>query len=194
MTTETPPQIGEVRRARELGRQGHARYQWHACLQCGTPRWVQYNHILAGRTLTCRQCAEEKRAADMKALKGPKSRNWRGGRYISESGHVRVWIDEKHPFAAMRQSNGYVSEHRLVMATSLNRCLTSEEIVHHKNGNKQDNSLVNLAITSQVEHMQTHYSGYENGFQEGYKSGSEERVRDLEQRIAELEKSLRSRQ
>ena len=39
-----------------------------------------------------------------------------------------------------------IPEHRIIMATYLNRPLKREELVHHKNGVKNDNRIKNLEI------------------------------------------------
>lgn len=66
---------------------------------------------------------------------------WKGGVKIN-TGYKMIW-SPGHPFATKA---GYVCEHRLVMEKHLGRYLTREEIIHHINGNKQDNRLDNLML------------------------------------------------
>lgn len=71
--------------------------------------------------------------------------NWRGGRMLM-SGYVRVWLPDDDPFTEMADSQGYVAEHRLVMARKLGRALRSAETVHHIDGDKQNNVPDNLQL------------------------------------------------
>jgi lambda repressor-like predicted transcriptional regulator len=72
--------------------------------------------------------------------------NWKGGRITVSGGYVRVLIGWRDPLSSMCDQHGYILEHRLVIARSLGRPLTSRETVHHLNGVRSDNRLENLQL------------------------------------------------
>jgi hypothetical protein len=89
------------------------------------------------------------------------------------------------------KGHGGIFEHRLVMARYLGRCLTRWEIVHHKNGIKNDNRLENLELTMRGTHIHSHGKGYQDGFQKGLTDGRTKQIRKLKERITELEKEVK---
>ena len=57
---------------------------------------------------------------------------------------------------------GRILEHRYIMSEYLGRELKSDEIVHHINGDKQDNKLENLKLMSREEHVSLHRDDLNN--------------------------------
>ena len=80
--------------------------------------------------------------------KGKRSSHWKGGTVKDKFGYIQIWMPE-HPNA---KGAGYIHEHRLVMSKHLNRPLTSNEFIHHKNGKKDDNRLNNLELMTKHNH------------------------------------------
>jgi len=140
-------ELGEIRKAEEIGYKTKRSYIWTACERCGKERWVRL--LLSGkpRSSICRICI-------LKGLAGPKHYGWKGGRKI-HNGYVYIWLmDEDIFFKPMTNRHRYVMEHRLVMAKKLGRNLQPWEIVHHRNGIKNDNRIENLQLMSDIGHKQ----------------------------------------
>lgn len=86
---------------------------------------------------------------------------WKGGRHLDKHGYVMVF-QPGHPYASKTGKGraGYVREHRLVMEAVLGRYLTPQEVVHHKDGNNQNNTPSNLELfTKNSDHLATTLKG-----------------------------------
>ena len=80
-----------------------------------------------------------------KDIRGAGNPNWKGGRR-KRNGYTHIKLQPDDFFYPMTREDGYVFEHRLIVARALNRCLLSWEIVHHKNGIRVDNRMENLEL------------------------------------------------
>lgn len=72
------------------------------------------------------------------------------GVHVKPDGYRLIKVYDDDPFIAilgpMRNSSGYVAEHRLVVAKALGRSLARRETVHHINGDSGDNRIENLQL------------------------------------------------
>lgn len=162
----------------------HGTQIWVACETCGKCRWVKLNK---GKPVSkvCYSCRD---------FTGEKNSIWKGGRSI-EGGYISIKLQPDDFFYPMAKRNGYVLEHRLVVAKALGRCLQPWEIVHHKGDkypigsieNKQDNRYPeNLELTIRGNHIQEHNKGYADGFAKGLQDGRLKQIQELKKEIGLL--------
>ena len=99
----------------------------HKCLcGCGETvknRYVNLTHYSRGRT-------------------GESSHRWNGKARRVERGYVLIWVGHDHHLS----KDGYAAEHRVIAEKMIGRRLKREEVVHHVNGDKTDNSPQNLEL------------------------------------------------
>jgi len=125
-------------------------------------------------------------------MSGDRNPIWKGGIKMAR-GYITIKLALDDFFYPMTNSEGYVLEHRLVMAKKLGRCLQGWEIVHHKGIrytgilNKQDNLEDNLEITIRGNHSREHSKGYRDGYQQGLRDGKDKQIQELRQEIKLLQ-------
>ena len=162
-TGEGTPKIGDITTATVLGLSGFMFMYYDPCVKCGSPHWVRKT----SKGTYCRRCA-------------PKSIGHRQGREscakYTTSGYVYVYVEKEDPMRPMAKKDGWVLEHRLVVARRIGRPLTRVEVVHHVNGIRHDNRDSNLQLLTRETHH-SYLGTYEK----------QNRIRDLESRVTALE-------
>lgn len=164
------------------------------CQRCGRERRVQ---LLAGepRNKLCRSCVGLGRhpsKATIAKISRENSTSWKGGRQDNGDGYILVKLQPDDVFRPMADKRGYILEHRLVMARSLNRPLQPWEIVHHKNGIRDDNRIQNLRLTVRGSHNIEHSKGYRHGYREGYQDAQNAKIEQLLKQIKLLQWQVRN--
>lgn len=73
---------------------------------------------------------------------------------VGKDGYPEIYIGKSYPY----RPGGYrsIREHIYVMETHLERRLENNEVVHHIDGDKTNNSLENLFLTTTEEHNKIH--------------------------------------
>ena len=164
-------------------------YAFRKCSDCETTQWVNVRRNL--EEWRCRKCVAKriwyKNPLNGLDMSGNKHPFWKGGRFVNYFGYVQYRPKDDDPLRMMCAVNGYVLEHRYVMAKHLGRMLEDWEIVHHKNGIKDDNRFENLELSMQGAHSTMHNKGYQDGFNKGYYDGANKRINELNARIKQLE-------
>ncbi len=81
---------------------------------------------------------------------------WKGGVSIDPNGYIEI-LQKDHPRA--KKNSGYVKEHILAAEKQLGRYLKPNEIVHHIDFDKHNNSSENLWVCeSRKLHSEAHWS------------------------------------
>lgn len=165
-------------------RKGVKKTEWATllCEECGAPFRVTPAWVKNGRRKFCSKACRVKarppqdrtgkrhsdsarEAMSQKAQGryiGPRSSQWKGGRFLDSAGYVLVMISTLPASTQalaheMSKKNGkYILEHRAVAAATLGRPLTRDEIVHHVNGDKADNRPENLMVVPRADHSVSH--------------------------------------
>ena len=141
----------------------------YKCVVCGKDMYVRPSAIKKskGWGFTCsKECGKINRAkytiGDLNhqyGLKGNKNASFKTGRRISNYGYVLIYNPEH------KRANyaGYVFEHILVMEKHIGRSLKyygfkdkRNEVCHHIDRNKQNNSIENLQLMTDSEHIKLH--------------------------------------
>lgn len=123
----------------------------------------------------------------------PKFRAWDKEKIKTRQGTTGIYkqngyVYAKAPYHPFCNSRGYVREHRLVYENSIGRYLTRDEIIHHIDGNRSNNELSNLELTTYKEHyIKEHFTGRK---EDGTFMNNEPVFDDIKYRLYDREKQV----
>lgn len=142
----------------------------HTCPECGKEFWRPSSDSKYKTTAYCsRNCNGKARGREWakhgykgsqartpesylkSAMRGAKNPAWKGGAtYRKRKGNYAdqsiKYVRCPQEFITMARTDGYVMEHRLIVAQAIGRPLLRSEVVHHKNHDATDNRLENLEL------------------------------------------------
>lgn len=115
---------------------------------------THYRRLRRARELGCSvDKLPDNRGRHGNHARGSNHYRWNNGRLITPDGYALIRVGRTHPLA---DPNGYCREHILVMCAAIGRKLRPGEVVHHKNGDRLDNRLENLELTTAGDHNAIH--------------------------------------
>ena len=112
----------------------YSRFRQNKCIDCGK----QISYGIAQR---CRSCAR-KQTWGMWLANGKRHPAWKGGKYKCRDGYILIYQSRNH----------YIPEHRLIWERANGHPIPGGWIIHHLNGIKDDNRLINLVGLPKRKH------------------------------------------
>lgn len=86
--------------------------------------------------------------------KGINHHNWKGGKITKGDGYIGIW----QPDHIRADSQGYVYEHTLVYEKEKGILPSKDQVIHHIDIDKKNNSIENLYLCNHKEHIEIHRS------------------------------------
>lgn len=142
------PELGEITRGVEVGYRSFGKFIWHACIDCGKERWVQFQYGKA-QSQRCVSCAHTLIRLESGHYPLRPSRSG-----LSRLQDGRIILKRRNPQKKYGWEN--ILRSRLVVEQYTSNPIPEGMIVHHINCIKDDDRPENLALLTQREHMILH--------------------------------------
>jgi hypothetical protein len=127
------------------------------CQICNAEFFVWPSYVARGHakfcTKTCQVKDQHQRGTNKAARKAEKHHNWKGGSTVDKNGYLRT-RSENHPKVFV--VGMYRPEHITVCETVLGRLLLPDEIAHHRDEDRSNNSPKNLSVMTRGQHTKFH--------------------------------------
>ena len=150
---------------------------------CGAQFLARRADVNRGRAIYCGlSCSSKTRPHPKQG--GAKNPNWKGGITWSTQGYCYLAIPGHHRAMA----SGYVKRADVVLEKKLRRELADDEIAHHVNEDKSDDSPGNLEPKTLADHTRLHHPKKEKARRSGSAKRcawpDDDRLRDMRSRMS----------